>query len=73
MLLFLLVKEHLKVKLVVESRELVLDLLAHLGDNAILPIRSEAVLERQIYIKDELSDSLVLVVAQLLSNQLKVH
>jgi hypothetical protein len=54
-----LVKEHLKVKLVVDSRELVLDLLAHLGDDAFLPTRSETVLEREIHIDEELPDSLV--------------
>ena len=58
-MLFWLVKEHLKVKLVVDSRELVLDLLAHLGDDAFLPIRSETVLEREIHIDEELPDSLV--------------
>jgi hypothetical protein len=58
-LLFWLLKEHLKVKLVIDSCELVLDLLAHLGDDAILPIRSETVLKREIYIVEELPDSLV--------------
>ena len=58
MLLILLVKENLKVKLVVESREFVLDLLAHLGDNTLLPMRSETALESHIDIEDEVSDSL---------------
>ena len=57
-LLILLVKENLKVKLVVESREFVLDLLAHLGDNTLLPMRSETALESHIDIEDEVSDSL---------------
>ena len=57
-LLILLVKENLKVKLVVESREFVLDLLAHLGDNTLLPMESETALESHIDIEDEVSDSL---------------